>query len=292
MEKLLLKNITNNYILKNLSLSINKGTIHGLVGENGAGKSSLLKIISGMDKKYKGTLYFIDSKNNNHIRTSEKSIAALIENPAFYSFLSGEQNIKQILSLYNKKINKKEIDSILHILDIYHARKKKVYKYSLGMKQRLALAQIFLINPEIIVLDEPFNGLDPKITINIKNYLINLKNRGKFIIISSHILKDIEDLSDKISMLKKGEIIYETSSNIDDQSLYTYLIKVNERKQAINILYKEEIRYETTENDIKITTNKENVPRVIKTLVQNNINIYQVYRLEENLEEIFLKYNS
>lgn len=296
MGNLYMRDIKYKHIINSLSITIKPNNIHGLIGENGAGKSTLMKILIGMNKNYKGSIFFSteDLKNKNIQSIKNKNIGSIIEQPPFYPFLTGKQNIYNYLNLYNKKAEKKLLNYILEMLDLYDVRNKKVTKYSLGMKQRLALAQIFLLDPDIIVLDEPFNGLDPEITISIKKYITSLRNKDKYILISSHLLKDMEDFCDEFTMLKNGENIYHDYITKHAKSSYTYLLTVDNLKNAQKICEDHNIVYKIPNEDDRsffVDSLKEDIPNVIKLLVNNNINLYTCKIVDKSLEDIFLEYN-
>lgn len=296
MENLYMIDIKYKHIINSLSMTIKPNNIHGLIGENGAGKSTLMKILIGINKNYKGSIFFSteDLKNDSIQSRKNKSIGSIIEQPPFYPFLTGKQNIKNYLNLYNKKVEKNFFDNILKMLNLYDVRNKKVTKYSLGMKQRLALAQIFLLDPDIIVLDEPFNGLDPEITISIKQYIVNLRNKDKYILISSHLLKDMEDFCDEFTMLKNGKNIYHDYITKHVKSSYTYLLTVDSCKKTQKVFENHNIIYEISNEDNQsffVDSLKEGIPNIIKLLVDNNIKLYTCKIVDKSLEDIFLEYN-
>lgn len=193
--KNLCKEFKNNIVLDNINIKFEEGKIYGLSGRNGSGKSVFLKIICGLYKVTSGKVFY-DEKELNFKKDFPKNIGALIEKPSFFSDLTGFENLSLISDI------KKEIkdDDILNALKIVNLEEynKKYYKYSLGMKQKLGIAQAIMEYPEIIILDEPFNGIEEETVIKIKKYLKDLKNNNKTIIISSHIKEDLEELCDVI----------------------------------------------------------------------------------------------
>lgn len=200
----LTKELDENIVLDNINITFEEGKVYGIVGRNGSGKSLLFKTICGFLIPTSGNVFI------NDIDIYEKDVfppstRALIEKPNFINSLSGFQNLK-LLADINKLIGDKEIDDSLKLVNLYNEKNKKFGKYSLGMKQKLGIASVIMENPKIIILDEPFNGIDKSSIEQIKKYLLNIKSE-KIIIIASHIESDINDLCDEIYEMDLGKII-------------------------------------------------------------------------------------
>ena len=188
------KKFKNTYVLKNVNLSFESGHIYGFQGRNGSGKTVLLKLMCGLYQATTGTIFYDNQELKNNIY--QYNVGALIENPKFFPDLTGYENLK-ILANINKKIDDKEIMTTLKLVNLEEEKDKKYSKYSLGMKQKLGIAQAIMEDPQIIFLDEPFNGIEEKTVDNLKKYLQEIK-KDKIIIISSHIKEDLESLADNI----------------------------------------------------------------------------------------------
>ncbi len=187
-------------VVSNVSITLNRGDIYGFVGPNGAGKSTVLKMIAGLIKPNQGS---VDNFGN--------TISAVIEIPNFYSNMTGRENLKCIALHYGDYALKK-VDEVLELTELTEAANKKVGLYSLGMKQRLAIARTFISNPDIIILDEPTNGLDPYGIKTIRELIIKLtKFYGKTFLISSHILSELELVCNKFGIINRGKLIEEKS---------------------------------------------------------------------------------
>ena len=203
------KNFGKTKALNNLSFSIPENSVLGLLGPNGSGKSTLLRIISGLIKKWEGDIFF----RNNSIKIYPRQLlfkcGFLIENPTFYEYLTASQNLK-ILSRLTKN-NSSRISEVLSDVDLGDAANIKVRKFSYGMKQRLGIAQAILHDPDILFLDEPSNGLDPLGIKEMNKTISNLHSRGKTIVVSTHIMQDVEELCSDIIVLKEGNLILNTS---------------------------------------------------------------------------------
>lgn len=192
------KKLDDNVILNNVNIQIEEGKIYGFVGRNGSGKSVLFKLIVGLFLPTSGTIKY----ENVNIY---KDVRALIEKPNFIDELSGLDNLKLLASIQNR-ISNKDIEDIMKQLNIYNDKDKKYSKYSLGMKQKLGIAQVFMENPKYMILDEPFAGLDDESVKKLRTMLINYKKQGVTILLSSHIKEDIDLLADEIYEVKNGTI--------------------------------------------------------------------------------------
>ncbi len=189
-------------ILKKINISFEKGKIHGLVGRNGSGKTMLMKCICGFIKPTDGEI-IVNEKRIGKDCDFPDSVGIIIETPGFIPYYSGYKNLK-LLSDLNKKIGKDQIKSAMKQVGLDPDLKRHVKKYSLGMRQRLGLAQAIMENPNILILDEPMNGLDKDGVDDMRKYLLNLKKQGKTIIIASHSTEDIKILCDTVCEMDKG----------------------------------------------------------------------------------------
>ncbi|WP_459834555.1 ABC transporter ATP-binding protein [Clostridium carnis] len=197
------KKINDNVILDNINLDIERGLIYGIIGSNGSGKSMLFKSICGLIKPTNGEIFVLDKKIHNGELAED--IGVLIEKPGFLPQYSGFDNLK-ILSSINNKIDDKEIEKFISLVGLSSQDKRPIRKYSLGMKQRLGIAQALMEKPKILILDEPMNGLDEDGVSLIRNILLDLKKDKVTILISSHNKDDIEVLCDKVYKITAGKI--------------------------------------------------------------------------------------
>lgn len=189
-------------ILKNITVSFDEGKIHGLIGRNGSDKTMLMKCICGFIKPTGGEIT-VDGKRVGKDVDFPKNMGIIIETPGFIPYYSGYKNLKLLAGL-NNKISKQEIKKSMEQVGLDPDLKRHVKKYSLGMRQRLGLAQAIMENPKILILDEPFNGLDKDGVADMRKYLLELKERGKTILIASHSSEDIEILCDTVCEMDKG----------------------------------------------------------------------------------------
>lgn len=194
--------IKKTQILKNINVEFEQGRIHGLVGRNGSGKTMLMKCICGFVKPTNGEI-IIDGKCIGKDCDFPENVGIIIETPGFIPHYSGYKNLKLLADL-NKKINSEQIKKAIKQVGLDPDLKRHVRKYSLGMRQRLGLAQAIMENPDILILDEPMNGLDKDGVADMRKYLLELREQGKTILIASHSSEDIEVLCDTVSEMDKG----------------------------------------------------------------------------------------
>lgn len=200
------KKIGKNKILENINFYIKKNTIYGLVGENGAGKTTILKMILGLYKSNTGNIYICGKKINKDLEKCLKNIGAVVDSPSLYDYLSGRRNL-EFFNLLGKNVSKSTIEQVINNLNMKTYIDRPVSTYSLGMKQRLSLAVCLISLPKLLILDEPLNGLDPIGMKELREILLHLKEKYKMsIIMSSHILSELECLCDKVIFIKNKKI--------------------------------------------------------------------------------------
>lgn len=191
-------------ILENINMKFESGKMYGIVGRNGSGKSVFLKILCSFYKPTTGEILF-DNVNYNSNNNFPPSVRALIENPTFFPDLTGFENLKLLSSIQNK-IGDEEIIKTLDQVNLLSEKDKKYSEYSLGMKQKLGIAQVLMENPNVMIFDELFNGIEEKTVEKIRNILLELKNQNKIIIVTSHIKEDIDVLSDEVYKFDCGRV--------------------------------------------------------------------------------------
>ncbi|HBX62108.1 MULTISPECIES: ABC transporter ATP-binding protein [unclassified Empedobacter] len=189
--------------VNNVSFSVEKGNVYGLLGPNGSGKSTTLGMILNVINPTAGSWKWFDKEPNND---SLKKIGAIIESPKFYPYLSAEKNLKIVADI--KEVNYAKIDEKLELVGLLSRKKDKFQQYSLGMKQRLAIAAALLNDPEVLILDEPTNGLDPQGIIQIRELIIKIAQQGTTIILASHLLDEVEKVCSHVVVLNQGKMLY------------------------------------------------------------------------------------
>jgi ABC-2 type transport system ATP-binding protein len=206
VKKLQVQNMALSYgnqrIIKGIDFVVNEGKITALIGPNGAGKSSVFRVLAGLVSPDSGKV-FLDEKQLQNFSFLRNHCGYLLETADFYPYLSGKKNLELFIGLTNSKADAMDL---LKKVGLGEAANKKVQHYSRGMKQRLGLAQVLIDNPSFLILDEPFNGLDPEVKEQILKLLVDLKNQGKGILVSTHLLEEIELIADDFILLNQGEI--------------------------------------------------------------------------------------
>lgn len=266
--------------LSDVSVSVNAGEIYGLVGKNGAGKTTLMKIVLGLLPGYSGELKLFESEN---LGDGRKNIGALIETPVFFENMTGYQNLKYYRMAYGLD-SSIDLEELLRDVKLADARDKKFKAYSLGMKQRLGIAFSLLGNPDFLVLDEPINGIDPEGIVEIRNLLKDLANKGKTILISSHILSELEHLCDRICIIENGAVVDVIESKKDKKLRYHTIIKTSDDKKFKKIL--DEFKIEISKDGVIV--GDFDIDKVLKKVYENGLSIVEIERRKDNLEEYYL----
>lgn len=283
------KKIGKKEILKGISLELDEEDILGFIGPNGAGKTTTIKLILGLQSITSGKVFINDYDIERDFEKAIAKVGSIVENPDLYMYMSGYDNLKLIANLY-KTVDKKRIDEVVNLVGLENRIHDKVSKYSLGMRQRLGVAQAILHKPTLLILDEPTNGLDPEGIKSMRELLIRLaKKEHMAILISSHNLAELESFCNKVCIIKNGEII-ETSDIQDVKKEVSdgyFIFEVNDTKQAKLLLGDDSIIID--ESKIRVSSPKENIPDLVKKLVLQDIKIYSVVEDILTLEDAFLK---
>lgn len=282
------KTYKNFKAIDDISFQVNKGDIYGFLGPNGAGKSTTLRMILGLIKPEKGDIKlngsFVNFKNKKYLN----NIGALIERPDFYKNLSAYQNLKILYSM--SRVNNPEIiHDVLHEVDLFDRKDDKVGSYSQGMKQRLGIAQTLLHNPQLIILDEPSNGLDPQGQADMRELILKInKDKGITVIISSHILAEIEKIANRMIVINKGQKIIEGDvGKLMSSESIKISIKTTSNKEIENFFNSRDIAYDSNDDLYTISWLEKNIDQLVKELHDNNISIFEIKQLK-TLEEYFL----
>ncbi len=300
------KKIGKKDILKGISLQVEKGDILGFIGPNGAGKTTTIKLILGLQSITDGNVKINGFDIQKQFTKAISGVGAIVENPDLYMYLTGYENLKLISKLY-KNVDKRRIDEVVKLVGLEKRINDKVSKYSLGMRQRLGVAQAILHKPNLLILDEPTNGLDPEGIKAMRELLVKLAKEEKMgVLISSHNLAELDSFCNKVCIIKNGVIV--ETSNIEDAKKVgehkQYLIKVDNIEKALktikeisnNIEYDLKTSIQTdsmsekyNRGNLKIYIEEEQMPEIIQKLVENNIKIYEAKQETISLEDAFLK---
>lgn len=275
----------------NVSFEIIEGEIFGLIGPNGAGKTTIIKMITGLATPTNGEIFVDGISLKKHFEKAISKLGGIIENPDLYSYMTGMENLKFFASLY-PNITQEKIDSVVKLVGMEKRINDRVRNYSLGMKQRVGIAQALLHDPKILILDEPTNGLDPNGIRDMRKFLIGLSRKKHIsILVSSHILSEMEQLCDTVAIIDGGKILQiKTLEQIKRglQEGQKVCIKVDYPNYAGKlVILKYKVPVSLAGKTIMFNMEDSKIPEVTTMLMKEGISIYGVNTITKTLEEVF-----
>ncbi|EAC4041735.1 ABC transporter ATP-binding protein [Listeria monocytogenes] len=285
------KKIGQKNIVHDISFDIHKGEVFGLLGPNGAGKTTIIRSIVGLIRRSEGTV-FINGKNvDTEYKAAISEVGAIIENPEFYMYMSGWANLKQFARMSQKNITDEHIREIVELVKLTGAIDQKVKTYSLGMRQRLGVAQALIHNPALLILDEPTNGLDPQGMAEFRTLIRDLATKGTSVLISSHLLSEIQQITDRFAIINKGVLTHiEKMSDLLENHVAAYKLKVSDPVATTTVLTTLPVKLVAQKEDLfKIEVAHEDVHLIARALIQANIDLLEMVPLQASLEERFLE---
>ncbi|CAM3629724.1 ABC transporter ATP-binding protein [Brevibacillus invocatus] len=293
-----LRNVTKKIGLKTIihpiSLDIHKGKVFGLLGPNGAGKTTIIRMIVGLASITQGQITIHGANVKYEFEKAIQHVGAIVENPQMYTYLSGYRNLIHTANML-PHVDRKRIKEVIALVGLEKSIHQKVKTYSLGMKQRLGIAQALLHRPSVLILDEPTNGLDPAGIRELRDHLRKLAEvEGTAVIVSSHLLSEMELMCDEFAIIQDGKLIGVKSLEEmmhHDSSDVTIALQVDDPEEAYEALTTAPLDISCTLKDQTLTVKLANdqIPRVVFTLAQGDINIYEVKRVTQTLEDKFLE---
>lgn len=274
-----------------LTMRVDRGDIYGFLGPNGAGKSTTLRMLLGLVRPSSGVIKFPVRGSGWEYLRARSHIGAIIETPAFYETFSGRRNL-QLLASLSGGVSKKRVEEALDIVELRDRAQDPVKVYSYGMRQRLGIAQALLPTPDLIILDEPTNGLDPQGIQQTRNLIRRLRDEFKLtVLLSSHLLTEIEQLCNRVGIIHEGRLLYEGAPDALVSPTSLYKIRVDDLSRAFDLL--------TRESGVTVSRNgtsflhldvdAESIPAVNALLVAHGIKVYELSPAQESLEEAFLR---
>ena len=298
MKKVVLKtyNITKKYgeqlAVDNVNMTIKKDDIYGFIGQNGAGKTTLIRLITGLIHKSGGEIELLGANEENELNKARTMVGSLIETPSFYTNMTARENL-EVSRLVRNIPGKKCIDEVLELVGLKDVEKKKVKNFSLGMRQRLGIANALMGNPKLLILDEPINGLDPMGIVEIRELLKKInKEKDMTILISSHILSELSELATTYGIISNGKLIEEITAKQLSEKCRQYIdLRVDDTARAVILLERELgiSDYEVLEDsNIKVFSNLDNVGEINSLLSRSGIIVESISVKGENLEEYFM----
>ncbi|MFD2617172.1 ABC transporter ATP-binding protein [Terrilactibacillus laevilacticus] len=285
------KKIGNKELVKSLDFDINQGEILGFLGPNGAGKTTTMRMMVGLMKISSGDVEINGFSVKKNKEQALKHVGGIIENPEMYKFLSGYDNLVHFQRM-NGPVNEERIKEVVKLVGLEKAIKNKVRTYSLGMKQRLGIAQALLDHPKLLILDEPTNGLDPEGIREIREYLKKLaRETGIAVFVSSHLLSEMELLCDRIVIIQKGQITdteeLHPSEDAIEKSM-TVALTCEPQNKAVDILNKQDVIVRSEEGHLLIQTSYAHLPDLHRLLVNEGVKVYTIEKVRVSLEDRFL----
>ena len=278
-------------IVEDITFDMKKGEIIGLLGPNGSGKTTIMRMLVGLTKISQGEVYCFEKPLGLGNTKMLSEVGSMIESPEFYNYMSGYSNLKQLARLSGKKIKRAKIKELIKFVGLEKVARKKVKTYSLGMRQRLGLAQALLNDPKILILDEPVNGLDPQGVQEFRNKLKEIAETGVSILISSHLLNEIEKVSDRIIVLEKGRIIADdTLENLCSEDVERTIISTYDNDRAEILIAELDIPYIREDNGFIFEgISKDEKVKIISYLVNSHVDVDTIHIARKTLEERFLE---
>ena len=298
-HQIIAKNITKQFksttAVENLTLSIETGEVFGMLGPNGAGKTTTIRMLTSLIKPTSGEIEVAGFKVGENNQAIRKNVGFLTESPGMYMQLSAERNLSFFATMYEIEDINTQVEKYLRMLNLWNRRHESVGTFSKGMRQKLAIARALLHEPQVLFLDEPTSGLDPQATLVVRDFITDLKNQGRTIIICTHNLDEAERLCDNIGILKTRLLATGAPSELRKQ-LYGRTIVFHLGQEAST--FKSNIEafdftYDVTplENKlvIKLNTPEKNNPLLVKTLVEAGADIQFIGEIKHSLEDIYLQ---
>lgn len=286
------KKIGKKKILEEISLDVYPGEIVGLLGPNGSGKTTLIKIIVGLMEKNEGTILINGFPLNQEFEEAIRFVGAIIENPEFYQNMTGYENLQQYAEMAGN-IFKTRIDEVVERVGLSHAIDDKVKAYSLGMRQRLGIAQGILHSPSLLILDEPTNGLDPAGMKDFREHIKELAKRENVaILIASHLLSEVEELCDRVIIIQNGKIKSTVSLSENLETELTLRMELRPQENALSWLSGQGFEAEANGDFLLVKVKKEQVPDLCRRMSIDGIDIFSVIPVKRSLEESFIDWTT
>ncbi|MBC6308173.1 ABC transporter ATP-binding protein [Listeria sp. FSL L7-1582] len=292
----LVKRIGAKPIIKDISFSVNEGEIFGLLGPNGAGKTTIIRSIVKLINKTSGEVKILGKNIDDSYTEAIQQVGAIVENPEFYPYMTGLQNLETFASMSRNKISNERLHEIIQLVHLDKAINNKVKTYSLGMRQRLGVAQALIHEPKLLIFDEPTNGLDPEGMKEFRLQMKTLASQGVSVLVSSHLLTEMEQLCDRFAIIERGELthIADMKQEIlaETEQLQTFHMHLEPLELSKKLLTNWNIDYILADNGTShffVKSSPSNIPLLVKNLVAEDVSIFAIEAHTKTLEERFLE---
>ena len=295
-----IKNVTKKFgkktVVDDLSFSVNEGEIMGFLGPNGAGKTTVIKMAMGLLKITEGSISVCGYDIKKDYEKAAQNFGGIIENPEMYPELKGKTNIEVFSQLYDN-VDKKRIDEVIDIVGLKDRINDPIKKYSLGMRQRIGVAQAIIHNPKLLILDEPTNGLDPAGIKELRDMLKKLAKKGTAVLVSSHLLSEMELMCDRVCIIDKGKMVdikdlsgkSNASEKVNEEEAFEYVYDTDNVGKVVEILKQNEKEASVIEEMVHVQMTRDEVARINKELIKQDVNIYTVTKKSKSLEDMFME---
>ncbi|MCM1486754.1 MAG: ABC transporter ATP-binding protein [Firmicutes bacterium] len=288
------KSIGKKEILKNITLKVYSGEVFGFLGPNGSGKTTTIKTMLGLLNYKDGSIKICNHEVKDDFEAAVANVGGIIENPEMYKYLTGRQNLMQYARM-QRGISKERIEEVIDTVDLRARINDKISKYSLGMRQRLGIAQAILHRPKLLVLDEPTNGLDPAGIKDLRDILCRLAHEeGCAVFVSSHMLAELELMCDRVCVINSGRVIntmtmQEIHGLQSDNVKIAYRIITEDTAEAEKIAEESGMEYRLNDGELEVMTERSNISAYIKALALADINVEGVIPQQKSLEDAFME---
>jgi ABC-2 type transport system ATP-binding protein len=291
----LCKTINGREIVKDVSFEVFPGEIFGFLGPNGAGKTTTIRMVTGLIKPTSGTVHIMGHSVQSAFRQAMLYLGGIVENPSFYKYMTGWQNLLQLSRVSGIHVTREHLEWCVETVELTDRIHDKVGTYSLGMKQRLGIAQALLASPKLLILDEPTNGMDPSGIKDMRTLIRRLADEhGLSVFISSHLLSEVELLCDRVVIINDGKSI--VSGNITDltarseESKFLLTIDALLLEKAFSVLSQQYDPVQVDSNNLCVRCPQEEIPQLVNQLFTNGVGVYLIAKAESNtLESYFLE---
>lgn len=272
-----------------LSLQVKKGEVYGFLGPNGAGKTTTIRMLLGLVRPTKGEVRIFGKPLERYRLEIARKVGSMVETPSYYGHLTGYENLEITRKLLDA--DRKDIDQALEIVRLTEWRNKKVKTYSLGMKQRLGIAQALIGRPEMLILDEPTNGLDPAGIHEIRDLIVTLPEQMNMtVLVSSHILQEVERIADRVGIINRGKLLFQGElAELQNRSRAKIYVEADRPDEAARMLFNAGYRIEKKEGALYIDADKSQAAEINRSLILNGYDVSHISEERKTLEDIFLE---
>lgn len=272
-----------------LSLQVKKGEVYGFLGPNGAGKTTTIRMLLGLVRPTKGEVRIFGKPLERYRLEIARKVGSMVETPSYYGHLTGYENLEITRKLLDA--DRKDIDQALEIVRLAEWRNKKVKTYSLGMKQRLGIAQALIGRPEMLILDEPTNGLDPAGIHEIRDLIVTLPEQMDMtVLVSSHILQEVERIADRVGIINRGKLLFQGElAELQNRSRAKIYVEADRPDEAARMLFNAGYRIEKKEGALYIDADKSQAAEINRSLILNGYDVSHISEERKSLEDIFLE---